>query len=85
MAAGAFMIPGASLFARENKNAPKVRVGMIGVGLRGQNHLNLLLHRNDVDVVAICDIDDRMLTRSKEMIQKSGKKMPQVYTGDAYA
>ncbi|HEY1023489.1 MAG TPA: Gfo/Idh/MocA family oxidoreductase, partial [Flavisolibacter sp.] len=85
LAAGAFVVPGASLFAQAKKYATKVRVGLIGVGLRGQSHLDLLLRRNDVEVVAICDIDDRMLTRSKEMIQKSGKKMPLVYTGDPYA
>lgn len=85
LAAGAFMVPGSSLFAGGHKDAARVRVGLIGVGLRGQGHLDLLLRRSDVEVVAICDIDNRMLTRSKEIIQKSGKKMPQVYTGDPYA
>jgi predicted dehydrogenase len=85
LAAGAFVVPGTGLFAREQKDQAKVRVGLIGVGLRGQNHLNLLLQREDVELVAICDIDDRMLSRSKEIIQKSGRKMPQVYTGDPYA
>ncbi|NCT75681.1 MAG: Gfo/Idh/MocA family oxidoreductase [Chitinophagaceae bacterium] len=64
---------------------PKVKVAIIGVGLRGQNHLDLLLRRNDVDLVAICDIDERMLKTAREMITKSGKKMPQVYTGDVNA
>lgn len=63
----------------------KLNVIMMGVGLRGQNHLNLLLRRNDVNLVAICDIDDRMLQSSKQLIEKSGKKMPQVFTGDLYA
>jgi hypothetical protein len=83
MAAAAFAIPANSLFA---KGAPaKVRMGIIGVGLRGQNHLDLILRRDDVELIAICDIDNRMLTSSKEMITKSGKKMPQIYTGDDYA
>lgn len=63
----------------------KVKVGLIGVGLRGQSHLDLLLQREDVEVVAICDIDDRMLKMSGEAIRKSGKKMPQVFTGNVYA
>ena len=58
---------------------------MLGTGLRAQDHLELLLRRSDVDLVAICDVDDRMLTMAKEIISKSGKKMPQVYTGDNYA
>lgn len=85
LAAGAFMVPGASLFPQEGRPYAKVQVGLIGVGLRGQHHLNLLLQREDVEVVAICDIDDRMLIRARGIIQKSGKKMPQVYTGDPYA
>jgi hypothetical protein len=63
----------------------KVRMGIIGVGLRGQNHLELLLRRNDVDLVAICDIEPRMLAASKEIITKSGKKMPEIFTGDVNA
>lgn len=74
-----------SITSGNTKADPKVKVAMIGVGLRGQNHLDLLLRRNDVDVVAICDIDDQMLASSKKMITTSGKKMPQVYTGDPYA
>ena len=77
-------IPGNDIFAVSG-NDVKIRVGVIGVGLRGQGHLDLLLRRPDVDVIAICDIDDGMLTRSKNIVSKSGKKAPQVYTGDRYA
>ena len=76
--------PLSSLLAGNNPDA-KVKAVMIGVGLRGQNHLDLLLRRDDVDLIAICDIDDRMLTKSKELITMSGKKMPQIFTGDLYA
>ena len=54
--AGFAILPSGSLFAE-----PRVKVAIIGVGLRGQNHLELSLRRKDVDVVAICDVDDRML------------------------
>jgi hypothetical protein len=70
---------------RNKKAAPKVRLAIIGTGLRGQSHLGLLLRRDDVDVVAICDIDDYMLSSAKNAIAKSGKKQPQVYTGSPYA
>ena len=82
-AASLTVIPSMNLFSQGN--APKIRVAIIGVGLRGQNHLDLLLRREDVEVVAICDIDDRMLSMSKGMITKSGKKMPQIFSGDTYA
>jgi hypothetical protein len=64
---------------------PKIRVGLIGTGLRGQNHLDLLLRRTDVELAGICDIDDRMLAAAKKLIAKSGQKIPQVFTGDNYA
>lgn len=82
-AAAVTLLPEGSLFAKGTDE--KVRAVMIGVGLRGQNHLELLLRRDDVEIIAICDIDERMLTSSKEIITKSGKKMPQVFTGDLYA
>ncbi len=78
------VLPATQLFAKTNADA-KVKLAMIGVGLRGQNHLDLLLRREDTELVAICDIDDRMLASSRDMISKSGKKMPQVFTGDPYA
>ena len=79
-AASVAFLPTSALLARNTDK--QVRVALIGVGLRGQNHLELLLMRTDVEVVAICDIDDRMLSGSKKMIVKSGKKMPANLTGD---
>lgn len=82
-ATAAISLPGRNLFA--SFADPKVKIALIGTGLRGQNHLELLLRRSDVDLVAICDVSDAMLTTAKGIITKSGKKMPQVYTGDNYA
>jgi len=84
-AAALAVLPGVELFAENKKADPKIKIAIMGVGLRGQSHLDLLLRRSDVDVTAICDIDERMLKMSRELISKSGKKMPQVYTGDPYA
>lgn len=82
-AAGMAVTPFSNLLARPADT--KVKIGIIGVGLRGQNHLDLLLRRNDVELVSICDISDRMLTSAKSIITKSGKKMPEIFTGDDYA
>ena len=50
-----------------NYNAPKekLNVAFIGVGLRGTNHLNNALLRKDVNVFAICDIDQRRITNNQ--------------------
>lgn len=84
LAAAAFSIlPSSQLFSQNVKT--KVRLGIIGVGLRGQNHLDLALKRSDTEVVAICDISERMLNDSLEMIKKSGKPTPKVFKGDVNA
>lgn len=81
--AGMTILPTANLFA--TKADAKVRIGVIGVGARGISHVDLLLRRNDVDLIAICDVEPRALESTKNLIAKRGKKMPQVYTGDNYA
>ena len=82
-AAGLSLFPASRLMAAGGSD--KVRIGLIGTGLRGQNHLELLLRKPDVDLVAICDVDAVMLQSATQHIQKSGKPMPKVFTGDVYA
>ena len=74
--AGLSILPSGILFSKDKD--PKVRLGFIGVGLRGQNHLELALRRNDVDVVAICDVQQRMIDMSLDLIKQSGKPTPKV-------
>lgn len=83
MASGAILLSANPLLAKSSAN--KVKIALIGTGLRGQNHLDLLLRREDVELTAICDISDKMLSTAKAMIEKSGKKMPKVYTGNVNA
>ncbi len=63
-------------FSREDNT--KVRLGFIGVGLRGQSHLELALSRNDVEVVALCDVQQRMIDMSLQLVSKAGKPKPQI-------
>jgi len=63
----------------------KTRIGFIGVGLRGRNHLNNLLQRDDVVVPAICDLDPDALNKAQALIQKGGQKKAEAYSGDEYA
>ncbi|HEU5366097.1 MAG TPA: Gfo/Idh/MocA family oxidoreductase, partial [Hanamia sp.] len=81
---GLSFFPTTNIFAGKSA-APKVRLAIIGVGARGKGHLDLVLRRDDTELVAICDVDDRAIRESKAMIEKSGKKMPQIYTGDSYS
>lgn len=78
--AGLAIFPTVNLLAET-----KVKIGIIGVGLRGQNHLELALQRKDVDVVAICDIDERMLEMAVGIIKKFNKPTPKIFKGDPHA
>lgn len=71
----------ARLFGNAGKE--KVRVGLIGVGARGQGHLGLCLQRDDVDVVAICDPDTNWaIPESRTLITRAygGKKKVAEYS-----
>jgi predicted dehydrogenase len=81
IAAGFSILSPGSIFNQDQR----VKLGIIGVGLRGQSHLDLALRRKDVDVVAICDVDDRMLQMSLDLIKKANKPVPKIFKGDAYA
>ncbi|MBX3692980.1 Gfo/Idh/MocA family oxidoreductase [Dokdonella sp.] len=59
----------------------KLRVGVLGTGLRGQVHLDELLKRADVDVVALCDIEPVMLEAALKQVAGAGRRKPKVYTG----
>jgi len=73
---GLTILPSSVVFSKDKD--PKVRLGFIGVGLRGQSHLELALRRNDTEVVAICDLQQRMIDMSLELISKSGRPKPQI-------
>lgn len=57
----------------------KLRLGMIGTGMRGQVLLRELVRRDDVEVVALCDIEPIMLGRAMKMIEKAGRPKPATY------
>jgi predicted dehydrogenase len=60
---------------------PKVRLGFIGVGLRGRDHLELCLQRDDVDVIAIADPDAQSaIPESQKLIAKYGRKKALEYS-----
>jgi predicted dehydrogenase len=65
--------------------ARKARIGFIGVGQRGTNHLRNLLKRDDVLIPAICDIDPERIKIAQDMMAKAGFKKPETYTQGEHA
>jgi predicted dehydrogenase len=57
----------------------KVRLGFIGVGLRGRSHLEMALYRDDVEIVAICDVDPNAILLAQQMIKEKGRKPAVAY------
>lgn len=82
--AGITMVPNLSFGISHGLNNDKLKVGLIGVGLRGTNHLNNVLRRDDVLVTAICDIDPARISIALEKIDKSGQKKPAVFGSSDY-
>lgn len=74
---GAAFLP--HLSQAQSTEQTKVRLGFIGVGLRGQNHLEMALYRDDVEVVAICDIDPNAIQIAQKMIAAKGRKPAVAY------
>lgn len=83
LAAGISILPSSVVFGRD---MDKVRLGYIGVGLRGRSHIQEGLLRDDVEIVAICDTQEQSLSECRKQFVKAGKKLPKEYTGgiDAY-
>jgi predicted dehydrogenase len=84
---GLTVLPSGILSSQDKKRPKdpnKVYLGFIGVGLRGQSHLELALMRKDTEVVALCDIQQHMVDASLEMVKKAGKPLPQVILSGPY-
>ena len=77
--AGLSILPSMSFASNARTSGKKLRVGFIGVGLRGTNHVNNVLLRSDVEVAAICDIDSKRIKIVLKMIADSGGEKPVVF------
>ena len=76
VAGGAAAVLPQTLFSSNNK---KIRIGFIGTGLRGQWMLWLSTKYPNVEIPAICDIDDGMIKAALKILKDGGKPEPKVY------
>src|SRR5690606_12556612 len=71
------------LQARKNYSPPdpnrKLRIAVIGSGLRGQSHIDLILRRTDCELVAIADPDPVMLLATQKLVEDLNGKWPAIY------
>ena len=76
-ASAAATIMPTSLFSSQSDK--KVKMGFIGTGMRGQWVLSLAAKYPEVDIPAICDIDDGMIESALKILKDAGKPEPHVY------
>jgi hypothetical protein len=69
------------LGAQASSDKP-VRLGFVGVGNRGSYHLDCALGIEGVEVLAVCDVDDKALYRAKRWVEAAGQPSPRLY-GDS--
>ncbi|HMQ45491.1 MAG TPA: twin-arginine translocation signal domain-containing protein, partial [Mariniflexile sp.] len=84
LGAGVTFMPSLTFGMDKYNNTEKLKIGLIGVGLRGTNHLDNLLLRNDVVITAICDVDPDRTKLAVDKITQKGNKKPLVFGKDDY-
>jgi predicted dehydrogenase len=57
-----------------------VRVACVGVRSQGATHVRRYLAMPNVEIAAICDIDESVLKTRLDEVEKAGKKRPAAYT-----
>jgi predicted dehydrogenase len=62
----------------------KVRIGMVGVGGMGTNHLYNFLRIENCEVVAVCDIVESRVERAQKMTVEAGFAKPDGYSNGEY-
>lgn len=58
-----------------------VKVGIIGLGMRGPGAVGRLSNIPGVEIVAVCDLIPERAEKQRAVLVKKGKKEPKVYTG----
>src|SRR5438874_967092 len=79
-AGGATAFAWASISKAQEANAKTIRMGFIGVGARGTVLLNEVLRYAEVEVPAVCDIDEKNLNRALDLVEKSRNKRPEGFS-----
>jgi predicted dehydrogenase len=58
----------------------RVRVACVGVHGQGRNHIQAYSAMPNVEIAAVCDVDESVLNQRLQEIEKAGKKRPAGFT-----
>ena len=68
----------------QNPDGQKLKLGFIGTGARGMGHVENALYRKDIEITAICDIDEKMLKHTLDIFDKHEVNHPKIYKNGEY-
>ncbi|MHC4122026.1 MAG: Gfo/Idh/MocA family oxidoreductase [Planctomycetota bacterium] len=71
--------------AESRKTDKPIRIGIIGVGGRGQSLMRVALKMENVLIPAVCDINKKCVEQSQHWIAEAGQPKPEGYSKDEYS
>jgi len=75
---------GKSVMGLKTEPLSKVRIGLIGLGMRGADTLERLMEVDGVEITAICDVMPDRVEKCKKVVKDKGRKEPAGYSnGDS--
>jgi hypothetical protein len=78
---GSLASAGAALGPRARASAnDTVRVACVGVHAQGREHIRRYSAMQNVEIAAICDVDESVLNARVGELEKAGKKRPAAFT-----
>jgi len=59
-----------------------IKIGFIGVGLRGREHVSVVSKFPNVSILALCDIDENAISATQDLLEQNGLPKAQEYSKD---
>lgn len=78
--AGLFALSTPVIFSTKKQENKKAKIAFIGLGERGRSHLEQALYRNDIEIIALCDIDKEAIGKALKMIKAKGFPEPKTFS-----
>ncbi len=72
----------APMIARSAPSRGKIRVGIIGLGMRGKGAVKRLSKIRDVEIVALCDLRGEMVAKAAKILADAGRPAAKTFSGN---
>lgn len=75
------LVATAPMMTRAAPSQEKIRVGIIGLGMRGKGAVKRLSKIRDVEIVALCDLRGEMVARAEQILSDAGQPAAKTFSG----